>query len=222
MMSQARVLECVRVHVDAVIVCVVMLVLVDVFENVVVNMDVFRLIVSNVWVETIVNVAMFMLVLVKVFANVSISIIQLHIYHMHILHTSSSKCSTNPTTNRRNAMRRDETDASLKALTSLIEPYEVLTSPIEPLKALKSLRYIMTVLRSWWRNYLHILRKHRTPHTTLRRGAAYRWPAAMMPFCSILMASQDDDLVHEIQGTEDTVVVSSTLAITCVNPFRKF
>ena len=80
MMRQARVLECVRVHVDAVIVFVFMLVLVNVFVNMVVNVDVFMLMFSNVFVNTIVNVAMFMLVLVKVFANVSISLIQLHIY----------------------------------------------------------------------------------------------------------------------------------------------
>ena len=80
MMRQARVLECVRVHVDAVIVFVFMLVLVNVFVNMVVNVNVFMLMFSNVFVNTIVNVAMFMLVLVKVFANVSISLIQLHIY----------------------------------------------------------------------------------------------------------------------------------------------
>ena len=119
MMRQARVLECVRVHVDAVIVFVFMLVLVNVFVNMVVNVDVFMLMFSNVFVNTIVNVAMFMLVLVKVFANVSISLIQLHIYiyiyHMHRLHTSSSKCSNHPATNRRNATRRAEANAECDA-----------------------------------------------------------------------------------------------------------
>ena len=117
MMRQARVLECVRVHVDAVIVFVFMLVPVNVFVNMVVNVDVFMLMFSNVFVNTIVNVAMFMLVLVKVFANVSISLIQLHIYiyHMHRLHTSSSKCSNHPATNRCNAMRRAEANAECDA-----------------------------------------------------------------------------------------------------------
>jgi hypothetical protein len=46
MMRQARVLACVRVHVDAVIVFVVMLVLVNVFVNLVVNVNVFMLMIS--------------------------------------------------------------------------------------------------------------------------------------------------------------------------------
>jgi len=115
MMRQARVLECVRVHVDAVIVFVFMLVLVNVFVNMVVNVDVFMLMFSHVFVNTMVHVAMFMLMLVQVFANVSISLIQIRIYHMHILHTSSSKCSAHPATNRRNAMRRAEANAKSDA-----------------------------------------------------------------------------------------------------------
>ena len=115
-MRHDRVLECVRVHVHAVIVFVFMLKLVNVFVNAIVNVVVFMLVFSNVFVNMIVNVAVFMLVLVKVFVNVSISLIQIHIYHMHVLHTSSPKYSAHPATNRRNATRRAEANTECDAL----------------------------------------------------------------------------------------------------------
>ena len=64
------------------VVFVFMSVLVNVFVNTVVNVDVFMLMFSHVFVNTMVHVAMFMLMLVQVFANVSISLIQIRIYHM--------------------------------------------------------------------------------------------------------------------------------------------
>ena len=45
-----------------------------------------------------------------------IPLIQIHIYHMHMVHGSSSKSSDRPATNRRNAMKRAEANAKWGAL----------------------------------------------------------------------------------------------------------
>ena len=55
MMHQARVLECVHVHVDAMSVFLFMVVLVNVFANMAVEVDVFMLMFSNVLMNTIVT-----------------------------------------------------------------------------------------------------------------------------------------------------------------------
>ena len=50
--------------------------------------------------------------------------IQIHIYHMHILHGSSSKSSACPATNRRNAIRGAEANAKWNALQTEMRKYQ--------------------------------------------------------------------------------------------------